>query len=83
MQSRITNPAAELGIFLQDLHDEEISGSIEWLYDQVWTARIGNPVLAEDSFRTLYEAVNWMLDTVIGLYPDSSVAKRWLPDARE
>jgi aminoglycoside phosphotransferase (APT) family kinase protein len=55
MQSRITNPAAELGIFLQDLHDEEISGSIEWLYDQVWTARIGNPVLAEDSFRTLNE----------------------------
>lgn len=26
---------------LQDLHDEEINGSIEWLYDRAWSAQLG------------------------------------------
>jgi hypothetical protein len=81
MQSRTnrTNPAAELGDFLQELHDDEINGSIEWVFDRVWTARIGAPVLAEASFNNLNEAANWMLVKVNELYPDSPVAKRWLP----
>src|SRR4051794_2673208 len=76
-----TNPATNLGIFLQELHDSEINGSIEWMFDRVWTARIGAPVLAEASFNTLGEAAHWMLDKVNELYPDSSVVKRWLTDA--
>jgi len=76
-----TNPATNLGIFLQELHDSEINGSIEWMYDRVWTARIGAPVLAEASFNTLSEAAHWMLDTANELFPDSDVVKLWLPDA--
>jgi len=77
-----TNPASNFGTFLQELHDDEINGSIEWVFDRAWMARIGAPVLAEASkaeatFMSLGEAAEWLRSKAVELYPDSEFAKRW------
>lgn len=69
--------ATDLAELLQDLHDSEINGTIDWLYDRAWHAEIGKPPHAEADFDTGAEAVEWLRATAIKLYPDSPFAKKY------
>src|SRR2546423_313063 len=74
-------PTDELAQFLSDLEASEINGEItlSWMYDRLWTVRIGalGDYHAEDNFKSLGEAMNWLRDKVIELYPESEFAKQW------
>ena len=76
-------PTDELAQFLGDLEASEINGEItlSWMYDRLWTVRIGalGDYHAEDNFKSLGEAMNWLRDKVIELYPESQFAKQWRP----
>src|SRR5262245_32705047 len=63
---------------LQDLHDEEINGSIEWMYDRAWSAQIGlaNPVTSP-CLSSLEDALAWLRNEAVRLYPDSDFAKKY------
>ena len=62
-------PTDELAQFLGDLEASEINGEItlSWMYDRLWTVRIGGlgNYHAEDNFKSLGEAMNWLRDKVI------------------
>ena len=65
---------------LQDLHDSEINGSVDWFFDKCWRAGIGdnlNGWKSEKRLDTLGEAIEWLRDEAIRLYPDSDFAKRY------
>jgi hypothetical protein len=68
--------AINLAELLQDLHDSEISRTLDWLYDSAWHAEIGKPPHAAADFDTGAEAVEWLRATAIRLYPDSPFAKK-------
>ena len=76
-------PTDELAQFLGDLEASEINGEItlSWIYDRLWTVRIGalGDYHAEGNFKSLGEAMNWLRDKVIELYPESQFAKQWRP----
>jgi hypothetical protein len=76
-------PTDELAQFLSDLEASEINGEItlSWMYDRLWTVRIGalGDYHAEDNFKSLGEAMNWLRDKVIELYPESEFAKQCAP----
>ena len=38
---------------IPDLHDSEINGRLEWVYDGAWTAAIGNPLSGDVTEATL------------------------------
>lgn len=45
---------------LQSLHDHEIAGKIEWLYDENWRVSIGDPVHASATVKSEAEALAWL-----------------------
>lgn len=45
---------------LQQLHDAEISGQIDWLFDTAWHVEIGKPVLASATVSSEQEALAWL-----------------------
>lgn len=45
---------------LQQLHDLEIPGGIEWTYDGAWRAWIGNPLRDEAMVGSEAEAMGWL-----------------------
>src|SRR5438874_10075246 len=51
------------------------------MYDRLWTVRIGvlGDYHAEGNFKSLGEAMNWLRDKVIELYPESQFAKAVAP----
>lgn len=59
------------GFSLQLLHDLEISGGIEWMYDSAWHVWIGNPKRDEANVRSEREAMDWLKAKALELYPDS------------
>ena len=66
---------------LQALHDSEINGSVEWFFDRVWTAKLGDPlnvIEAEETFDSLTDAVRWLVDKAAELYPNSDFAKQFV-----
>jgi len=68
----------ELAGFIEALHDSEIDGEISWFFDRVWGVRIGdrlNGYKAEASFSSLPQAMGWLRDKALELYPDSAFAK--------
>jgi hypothetical protein len=68
----------ELASFIGDLHDSEINGEISWFYDGVWGAKIGdrlNGYTAEGTFNSFPQAMRWLRDKALELYPDSEFAK--------
>ena len=70
----------ELASFIEELHDSEINGEISWIYDGVWGAKLGDPsngYAAEGTFASLPEAVEWLREKAIELYPDSAFANEW------
>jgi hypothetical protein len=54
---------------LQELHDLEIAGGIEWLYDGAWHVWIGNPKLADANVSSEEEAKRWLREKAAELYP--------------
>lgn len=53
---------------LQELHDLEIAGGIEWLFDGSWRVWIGNPKLAEANVGSEDEAMRWLREKAEELY---------------
>ena len=53
---------------LQQLHDLEIAGGIEWTYDGAWRVTIGSPVLAEARASSEDEAMTWLTEKAAELY---------------
>ena len=66
---------------LQMLHDSEINGSIEWLFDGVWEVKIGggNGTKAIGQVKTAAEAEAWLHFKARELYPASDYAKATEP----
>ncbi len=62
---------------LQALHDSEISGKIEWLFDKSWHAEVGCPPHAEAIVDTAAEAIEWLRATAIQIYPNSPFAEKY------
>ncbi len=56
------------GFSLQLLHDLEIAGSIEWLYDGAWHVTIGSPVQAEALVNSEREALDWLKAKALEIY---------------
>ena len=68
----------ELASFISDLHDSEINGEISSFYDDVWGVKIGdrlNGYKAEATFNSFPQAMRWLRDKALELYPDSEFAK--------
>ena len=68
----------EMASFISDLHDSEINGEISWFYDGVWGVKIGdrlNGYHAEATFISMPQALRWLRDKALELYPDSAFAK--------
>ncbi|CAN7663038.1 hypothetical protein LJR016_005238 [Devosia sp. LjRoot16] len=67
---------------LQMLHDSEINGSVEWFFDGIWLARIGdrlNGIKAETKVGSALEAEAWLHLKARELYPDSDYARATEP----
>lgn len=62
---------------IQELHDSEINGAVEWLYDGAFAVRIGGPEgpVATDQLHSWQEAEIWLRMMATELYPDSRFAK--------
>ena len=64
---------------LQALHDSEISGSIAWYYDGVFTWTLGSEadgVKASGHASSLTEAVDHLVRASLEHYPNSEFARR-------
>jgi hypothetical protein len=57
------------GFSLQLLHDLEIAGGIEWMYDGAWHVWIGNPKQAEANVSSEQEALDWLRARAVQIYP--------------
>jgi hypothetical protein len=53
---------------LQQLHDAEISGTIDWLFDKAWHVEIGKPKQAEATVGSMSEAIEWIEQKAQELY---------------
>lgn len=53
---------------LQLLHDLEIAGGIEWMYDGAWHVWIGNPKQAEANVSSEREALDWLKAKALEIY---------------
>ena len=70
----------ELASFITGLHDSEINGEILWFFDNVWGVKIGdrlNGYKAETTFPSFPQAMRWLRDKALELYPDSEFAKEY------
>src|SRR5947209_4281381 len=72
----------ELASFIEALHGSEINGEVGWFFDNVWRAKLGDPlngyVAERDGFLSLGQAVRWLSDNALEFYPDSQFAKEYL-----
>ena len=78
------NPAIavkiEIGNLLQSIYDDELNISISWFWDAGIDVVIGdqaNGIKAENNFDTIIEAMQWLRQRLIELYPESDFAKNW------
>ena len=76
---RITDD--EISMFLNKMYESEINVGLEGFWDGGWTARIGdfmNGYRKEESgFETLGQAVTWLSEEILVLYPNSTFTKWW------
>jgi len=53
---------------LQQLHDLEIAGGIEWTFDGAWRVWIGNPLRDEAMVGSEAEAMTWLRKKAAEIY---------------
>ena len=65
---------------IQDLYASEINARIEWFHDGGFSVLLGDVLSgwkATNNLRTFAEAVNWLRDQAIKLYPESAFARMY------
>lgn len=60
---------------LQQLHDLEIAGGIEWTFDGAWRVWIGNPMQDEANVGSEAEALEWLRKKAREIYRVDPVSK--------
>lgn len=63
---------------LQQLHDAEISGSIEWFFDGMIMAKLGdelNGYKAQETFAGFDDAIDWLWAEAKKQYPNCELWK--------
>jgi hypothetical protein len=65
----------DLATIVSALHDSEINGEVSWLFDGVWTVKIGDPMngyVAVTVVASPVQAAEWFRDNALRLYPRAS-----------
>jgi hypothetical protein len=69
-----------LGDIIEALHDNEINGSVSWIFDGTWRVAIGdelNGIMAEATVNSSQEAAEWLRANAVRRHPHSGFAKRF------
>jgi hypothetical protein len=75
-------PEITVGVtnILQDIYDSEINITISWFWDGGIDIGIGDAINGfkdENNFDTILEAMRWLRQRLVELYPESDFAKKW------
>jgi hypothetical protein len=75
-----------LGDIITALHDSEINGAVAWVYDDMWTVKLGdehNGFLAEAVVNSAQEAAEWLRANAARRYPHSEFARLYPRSAND
>jgi hypothetical protein len=65
----------DLATIMTALHDSEINGDVSWLFDGMWTVKLGDPLngyVAEGIVAGAAQAAEWFRDNAARLTPTAS-----------